>query len=357
MSSIIFDPQIFCLQAYGGISRYFVELASQLSIAGDISAEIYAPLHINQLYSGGKRVRTTMPGSKKLITISNLMGLYRYLNASGGCATDILHHTYYWPVPLGSWRGKRVTTIHDMIDERVSPNPLKSLLKRRSALAADHIICVSENTRNDLIAYFGIDASKISVVHLGCNPPSSASLSRCYAAPYVLFVGERRKYKNFLGLLSAFGLSKALRDDFHIVCFGGGEFSDSELAAIEQAGLNRKACTQISGGDEVLSALYFYAEAMVYPSFYEGFGLPPLEAMAHGAPVAASRVASIPEVLGGACQYFDPEHPESIVDALEQIVYKPARRDELIRLGQLRSAEFTWRKCADATRSVYNLLH
>lgn len=357
MPSIVFDPQIFCLQAYGGISRYFVELASELSMGEDISAEIYAPLHINQLYTGGKRIRTLVPGSKNLIALSNLMGLGRYLNSSVGRNSDILHHTYYWPVPLGSWRGKRVTTIHDMIDEQVSPNPLKSLLKRRSALVSDHIICVSENTRNDLIAYFGVDAGKISVVHLGCNPPSSTSLSRCYASPYILFVGERRNYKNFLGLLSAFGLSNRLRDDFHIVCFGGGAFSETELAAIEQAGLSRKTCTQISGGDEVLSALYLHAEAMVYPSIYEGFGLPPLEAMAHGTPVAASRVASIPEVLGDACQYFDPEYPESIVDALEQIVYSSARRDELIGRGHLRSAEFTWRKCAEATRSVYNLLH
>ena len=110
------------------------------------------------------------------------------------------------------------------------------------------------------------------------------------------------------------------------------------------------------GNDRAMTRLYRGASALVYPSRYEGFGLPPLEAMSYGCPVVASSSASMPEVIGDAGEYFDPERPDSIAPAIERVVFSQERTDELIELGKIRATLFTWKRCADETLGVYRQL-
>jgi glycosyltransferase involved in cell wall biosynthesis len=180
-------------------------------------------------------------------------------------------------------------------------------------------------------------------VHLGCSlRPSRSSLPTLPpATPFVLFVGDRGGYKNFDTLVRAMGTSRVLRD-MPLVCFGGGPIRD-------------KRVIHVSGGDDVLASLYTQAAALVYPSLYEGFGMPLLEAMACGCPVVCSNTASLPEIAGDAAELCDPSDPAHIAAAIENVL-SPARATELRRLGAARVKEFTWEKCARETREVYRSL-
>ncbi len=271
---------------------------------------------------------------------------------------DIAHHTYYWPLPDTLPVRARVTTIHDMIDDTIVPNRRKSSLKQRSVRQADHVICVSEHTRKALVERYDITPEKTSVIHLGKPAPTTAS-SKTHeenTTPYILYVGERGGYKNFRRLVLAYASSPRINRDFQLVCFGGKPFSSEERNAFATQGLALKQLRQISGDDVTLHDLYRSASLFVYPSLYEGFGLPPLEAMSLGTPVACSDSTSIPEVVGGAGEYFDPTRTDSIAQALESVLYSATRRQELINLGRKRAERFSWDRCAQETLAIYRTL-
>lgn len=273
-------------------------------------------------------------------------------------AFDIAHHTYYWPLPDSLSVHARVTTIHDMIDETIVPNPRKSSLKRRSVQQADHVICVSEHTRKALLECYDIAPEKVSVVHLGkpAPPPLPPATPDERITPYILYIGERGGYKNFGCLAQAFASSVRLSRDFQLVCFGGKPFSSDEIKSFAALGLASNQVQHCSGDDDMLIALYRDASLFVYPSLYEGFGLPPLEAMSMGTAVACSDATSIPEVVGKAGEYFDPTRMDSIMHAMESVLYAATRRQELIALGHERSAHFSWDRCARETLDIYRTL-
>lgn len=137
------------------------------------------------------------------------------------------------------------------------------------------------------------------------------------------------------------------------MAFGGGAFNADELALISTLGFAPQAVRQVGGGDEVLGSLYADAAAFVYPSVYEGFGLPPLEAMAHNCPVVTSNSSSMPEVVGYAGEYFDPLDVEAQSDAICKVVFDAQRRSQLIELGGQRLPMFSWDRCALETQAVY----
>jgi glycosyltransferase involved in cell wall biosynthesis len=364
---ILFDPQIFSLQAFGGISRYFVELAKSINKIQGESAEIFAPLHINlhldEYFSTGGREHAKngifSPSSNNLkkhaLLAGNYFRLKKYLRHAN---FEILHHTYYWPMPLKGFKGARITTIHDMVEEIFRQQGVKSYFKKKFAREADHVICVSENTKNDLIERFDIPASKISVVYLGrpVVPARSLSFRPPTSKPYILYVGQRGGYKNFSGLLRALALTERVRKDFDLVCFGGGNFTAEERTLMKQFNLDEPKLMTDGASDQLLYDTYRQATALVYPSLYEGFGLPPLEAMAMGVAVICSHCSSIPEVVGDAGEYFDPAEPESLRYALESVLYSEEKRRKLVQRGQVRAGFFSWDKCARDTLSVYKSL-
>jgi glycosyltransferase involved in cell wall biosynthesis len=194
---------------------------------------------------------------------------------------------------------------------------------------------------------------RVSVVHLGFDPsPLNDLPPQLHDRPYLLYVGMRRDYKNFMGLVAAFAASERLRRDFDVVCIGDGPFRPHEREALREAGVvtNFK---QFAADDEALRAWYHHAHLFVYPSLYEGFGIPPLEAMAADCPVVAIKVSSVPEVCGEAAEYALPGSRESLQIAMEHVAYSPVRADDLRRLGRDRLKRFSWHKCASETSQIY----
>ena len=209
--------------------------------------------------------------------------------------------------------------------------------------------------------YYNVAEDRISVIYLGvdnriCDCRVIRETSMHERRPFVLYVGERAGYKNFTKFVQGFSLSDTLMSDFDIVAFGGGHFTSKEYCLFASLGINKDQIYQVSGSDDLLSEYFRSASAFIYPSLYEGFGLPPLEAMSNGCPVVASNTSSIPEVIGPAAKYFDPNNVEDICDAMEQVLFKSDVSKYLVEEGFNRVKSFNWVKCAEATVDVYKML-
>ena len=362
---IAYDHKIFGWQVYGGISRYICELARTMTVELGQAVKVMAPLFINRhlLEVAGElsfqgRLVPRLPGGGRLYRRLNAMLAKPALRAF---APDIVHETYY-----AAWRqsppgARLVLTVHDMIHERfhaehASFDPTRRE-KARAVARADHVICVSEHTRRDLLELVDVDPGKLTVVYHGFSRlPAAAGGSPPGERPFLLYVGQRGGYKNFLGLLGAYASSPLLRREFDLVCFGGKPFTAAEQRQMRQLGIAEDRLRQVSGNDALLAALYGSARAFIYPSLYEGFGIPPLEAMSQDCPVACSEVSSIPEVVGDAAALFDPDDIDSMRNAIEKVVGDDALRSVLIARGRLRAAQFSWTRCADQTLKVYQEL-
>jgi len=359
---IAFDHQIFQAQKYGGVSRYFASLGNSL-ISENINVNIIAPIHQNihlkaLNFNNNFYLKKTIPKTDRLLTYLNERILKSKLE---NWQPNIIHQTYYSYSNFSfSFNPTIITTIHDMIHEKYPiyfPENNRTIINKKRAIQnAHHLICVSESTKSDLINIYNISEDKISVVHHGFElneDNSEFDQKLVIVKPYLLYVGNRDGYKNFQFLIKSISFSKKIMSDFNIIAFGGGEFDKKELAIFKQLGFNNHQIFQISGNDSVLNYLYSNATAFIYPSLYEGFGLPPLEAMANNCPVISSNTSSIPEVIGGAGQYFDPRISEHIVDSIEKVVYSESNRQALINLGMERLKLFSWKKCAMKTVNVY----
>lgn len=362
--NIVFGYQIFALQSYGGISRYFVRLAQGLLALGE-QIDVVAPIHRNRYLKDlpsalvhGLEFERFFPKTARVVMLANHLLSKRKL---AHIAADIVHDTYYSAAPLTPAAKGRVITVYDMIHEKYPANfssrDLTTKYKRFAVAHADHVICISHSTKNDLCELFDVSEHKISVVHLGFEKfevhPSGSMLSKNKERPFLLYVGSRGKYKNFERMLRAVALSPALKNNFDIVAFGGGVFSTAEHVLISQLGFSPGAVRQMGGGDAVLGNLYSQASAFVYPSIYEGFGLPPLEAMAHDCPVVTSNSSSMPEVVGDAGAYFAPFDIEAQAQAIADVVFDTQRRNTLIAAGRQRLVLFSWDRCARETQAVY----
>lgn len=360
---VLYDAQIFRQQRYGGISRYYCELATR--IARDdaaVTVRVLAPHHRNEHLAGlPAPLVVGWPSARwqRVGKFARLVARVVERRTAAKLQPDVIHETYY-KGPLLQYPGAlRVSTVHDMIHERFAshfrardPTPEA---KRRAVARADHVICISECTRRDLIEFLRVPESKISVVYLGASLSPVAQPAASGGAPYLLYVGERGGYKNFLGLAAAVGASPLLRD-LRIVCFGGGDLVAAEWQAIDRAGIARARIVQCSGDDTELARLYSGALAFVYPSLYEGFGIPPLEAMACDCPVVCSNAGSIPEVVGDAGEYFEPTDLDSMRHALESIAGSSELRDRLRQRGRERRLRFSWDRCAAETLALYRRL-
>jgi glycosyltransferase involved in cell wall biosynthesis len=361
---VAFDHQIFCAQKYGGVSRYVAELACRLPAHGALDVSVIAPLFINEYLVSDRASQFTrgryvnMPpytfGSFSLLSAVNRVAAPV---AWRGKTADILHETYYATKPIGDAR-RRVVTVHDMVHELFSeefPDATRVTAAKRAAIdRASHIICVSATTQRDLVQLYGVDPARTSVVHHGYSTTTEGNTAGGHTSerkPSLLYVGHRGGYKNFSTLLRAYGSSSILQE-FELVAFGGGPFTPSEQEEIQRLGISRRVRFE-SGSDQKLAKCYQKAAAFIYPSKYEGFGLPPLEAMSHGCPVVCSNAGSIPEVVGDAGYYFDPASSDDLRIALEQVVTTDALRSDLRKLGYARVATFSWDKCAAATARIY----
>jgi glycosyltransferase involved in cell wall biosynthesis len=365
MASVAYDYQIFSMQQYGGVSRYFCEIAARIQSIGWRTCVI-APFHFNR-YLGEAELPTLgfyIPGGYP--RFRRVFGWANRLAAKPVTAfrkPDLLHKTYY---EENSSKPKMpvIVTVYDMIHELFpsyfANGDVTSRRKKASVEAADHVICISYSTARDLTRLLGVPPEKISVTHLACSqifntekPPPDLSLPAS-TRPYLLYVGERRLYKNFDRLLDAYAASANIVKDFDLLAFGGGAFTRSELEKIEKLHLRANAVRWQSGDDAVLAQCYASAQAFVCPSEYEGFGIPLLESMSSACPVICSAGSSISEIVGPAGEYFDPKSVDSIRAALERVVLNDSRRSALIEAGTKRGKLFSWEKCAHETIATYN---
>lgn len=358
---VAFDNKIFSVQKYGGVSRYFTRLANELYLL-DLDVKIFAGVHRNNYIQNlpkelviGKRTNTSNPLAIKIY--KSISDLYIPIQIENW-RPEIIHETYYSSNPIKSKKSFKIITIYDMIHElftdNFDSNDQTTLWKKKSIETADHIICISNNTKNDLIKLFNIPEENTSVVHLAADQLGDKNtLPLISNKPYLLYVGARGGYKNFDSFLKAISISKSLRNDFKIIAFGGGIFTKIELDYIYSLGFADDDILQMDGDDQLLASLYKGASSFIYPSKYEGFGLPLIESMAMGCPVITSNISSMPEIVGDAGIYFDPLDIYDISQKIKDVVYSKTLTDELINKGYKTSLNFTWQKCALETLNVY----
>ena len=368
---VLFDHQTFWLQRYGGISRYYVELIEQLRAQGvncRIALWHSENTHLRQSQIMDGNAAETRPEGWSVaqwvkrranLDIDGFMNQRRSINALKRDDWDIFHPTYYYPYFLEHLRDRPfVLTVHDMIHETFpdmfKPSDPTSKNKRTLIDRAEKIIAISESTKNDMIRFCGISPSKVEVVHHGptLDPSVAAPRPDWLPSRYVLFVGNRFPYKNFERFILA--LSEVIREEpeLHLVCGGGSPFREYEVKFLEGMGmLDRTRYTDVD--DPLLACLYRHAEAFVFPSLYEGFGFPLLEAMACGCPVIASNTSSFPEVASDAAALFDPTDEVSMTETILNVIRDGEMRRRLRERGLSRSREFSWERTAQKTRKVY----
>jgi glycosyltransferase involved in cell wall biosynthesis len=361
---IFYDGQIYADQITGGISRYFTNIITRLPedaqptlTASYRSNKSYYPTHPNlQL----QEFPTFRPYR---IAHSIRSSYFRWLNERQ--SFDIFHPTYYFLLNREAFSQTRqplVITIYDMIHELFvdSIDAGATIRAKQAAIcAADAIICISESTKNDLLTYFPAVESKIVVTHLASEFSSDWAYGNelIPVQPYFLYVGSRAKaYKNFDTLLIAFAKVASVNPDL-LLCVVGAPFNAEEQQRIAELKLIDRIQHYHHASDTHLAKLYRCSVAFVYPSLYEGFGIPPLEAMACGTVVVAANSSSIPEVVGDAGILFEPKAVEDLADILLDLLDSPSKRDRLIAKGYERNQQFSWEETAAKTVKVYRSLY
>jgi len=354
---LVLDSTIFDLQVDGGISRYWFELIANMARRHD---EWNLTLFVDP--------RTRNRFGQKLIEVTKdkpNVRVHSYVSSQIGRLfgpwlprdyKEYLWHSSYYRVPTHPSLSS-VCTVYDFIYER-SASPaqarLHAWLKRKAILGASHIICISEATKHDLCGHYpDVPDDRCQVIHLGPSPAfhttkhDTPGADQRPAAPYVLFVGGRAGYKNFTTAVQA---TEAVVGQV-LVVVGGGKLSRSESDFLRERLPNRHRIFE-TPTDETLCNLYQGATALAYLSRFEGFGFPPLEAMASGCPVIAMDTSSIPEVVGDAGILLSTEDPIAVADAIRAVA-APERRMEMIEKGLKRAALFSWDRTVDETVRIY----
>ena len=370
---ILYDHTVFQNQRYGGISRYFYEIISRMTTKKNVDINLFQGIHVNEYeLSSNKNLYKSYLGYKSKIKLSPFIKSHLFLPPNKVLFNtfyrnlkdiDIYHPTYYYQGITKYHKYPIVLTVYDMIHE-LYPNQLRYSkytidAKRTSIETADKIICISNNTKKDLMEIYDVPEDKIQVIYLANSLPKSTNYLNItkefgIRKPYLLYVGDRNgTYKNFSTLLEAYLTS--MKNRFNLVCFGGGPFNKNEIAIINNSRCSSKV-TQLSGSDQFLTHLYKNAFAFICPSHYEGFGLPLLEAMGSGCPVIAANTSSIPEVVGTAALLFDPNSKYSLINKIEHLESNEILRENLIYLGFEQEKKFSWDKTANETLKLYSTL-
>jgi glycosyltransferase involved in cell wall biosynthesis len=359
---ILYDHQAFSFQEYGGISKYFVELMKKY---GD-SEESY---ELSTCFSNNINLREvairpnffpnfSFKGKNRLMTEINKANSLLNLNEH---KYDIFHPTYYDTYFLN--RKKKnpfVITCHDLIHEKFSKlypefNLKSKLVEQKIKLlkTADKIISVSESTKKDLIDIYNIPEEKIKVIYLACSFPEN-NINECDISKdkYILYVGSRRIYKNFHFMLESIS-NILIKENIILLCAGSNPFDKDELNLFNKL----KVCNKIKHikftSESELVYLYKNSIFFIFPSLYEGFGIPILEAFSSKCPVLISKGSSLEEIAGDAAEYFDPYNRDSIENGFKKMLYSESIRSTLIKKGEERLGFFSWDKTYQQTISLY----
>jgi glycosyltransferase involved in cell wall biosynthesis len=362
---ILYDHQIFEKQKFGGISRYFFELMRYFHTTRMLEFDLSLVRSNNAYIQNAPFYRHFPLENNRLIQyylnrLNPAINLSRSVSRINRADFDILHPTYYDAYHLHPPKNRPyVLTVYDLIQERypeMFPGDDTAENKKKVIQNADALIAISESTRKDITEFFDVDSSVINVIHLASSLDSVDPVGR-FVLPerYIVFVGNRSIYKNFRFFMRSISPLLTKNRDLHIICAGGTRFDDGELVFLEGLDIIGQV-HHYAIDDRILQTIYSRAELFVFPSLYEGFGIPMLEAFGAGCPVAASRSSSLPEVGGDAARYFDPLDASSILTTVEEIISDPSLRQTMREKGLMRFGDFSWAKTAEETKKVYETL-
>jgi len=353
MLNVGFDSQIFRLQKRGGISKYFTKLINEfllkpeLGVVPKLLFTTSRNMHLEELRLNFKTNSHNEINSKS-------KSIIRPANHS----LSLVHHTYYLPGSwLWNWNGVHISTIHDMIPEKIGKsmsviNP--HLMKKYYVEKSNGNIAISETTKVDALNFYGTSVDKIERIYHGVDNAffgfDKNKKSKFEISPYFMFVGNRGGYKNFLLALKAMSL---LPKNFNLVAIGGGKFSKSEQKYISSLNLERQI-VQFTATEDELAELYFKSIALIAPSRFEGFGMSSLEAMASGCPVISSTTEALVEIGGNAVLLFDPDDYEHLSELMIEVFINKEVRQTLKHNGRERASNFSWFECARNTANFYS---
>jgi|Deesub1362B_J571_1020462.scaffolds.fasta_scaffold00102_53 glycosyltransferase involved in cell wall biosynthesis len=276
---------------------------------------------------------------------------------------DLIHDPSQISPFLFSFPSLKVLTIHDL-SPILFPETygmihvfLQKYILPKSLKNVDKVIAVSESTKRDIVKYLGFPEEDIKVIYNGVEErfkPLDQDLCSHEYTPYILFVGTLEPRKNITTLLKAFYILKKKGIKHKLVIVGGKGWKYRKIYEVVKK-LNLSENVKFLGhvADDELPKLYSGADLFVYPSLYEGFGLPPLEAMACGCPVITSNVSSLPEVVGDAGIMVDPLDKNGLADAIYKVLNDEGLREEMVKRGLKRVKIFSWEICAKETLKVY----
>lgn len=376
---VLFDHQIFELQRWGGISRCFVELVRGLQATAVVELALrrsrseYVP-ELNRLLGNSVSPDgffesflpgTPLPLKRKLwsirkrlspATLAPRMNREHALARLRAGAFDVFHPTYFDPYFLDAIDGRPfVLTVYDLahavLPHLFAPDDPIAAQQRLLAARAARIIAISEATKRDVVERLGVDPGRVSVVPLGFAWASPARPPPPLPERYLLYTGTRPAYKNWGFFVEAVAPLLRGTPELHLVCTGH-PFSRDERALLARVGVEDRV-VHVPANEGTLRAVYARALAFAFPSLFEGFGFPILEAFAEGCPAALARTTSLPEVGGDAALYFDPRDADSIRDTVARLVTDAPLRAELVERGRARVAEFTWDRTCALTAEAY----
>lgn len=309
-----------------------------------------------------KRLDVRKVESRRYLSLTEAYRLSRLI----GSQDDIVHlpnqnftrYTLFIKNPF-------IVTVHDLIrfcfdfDKETITEKILLKLDMRRLKRASHIIAVSEHTKSDLIEYLKIPDGRISVIYNGIDhsifkPQNTNRLDK----PYILYVGSERPRKNLDRLLEAFATLKKEFPELRLVKVGGPgrseEYRSHTTKKLDSLGITRDIIFIDHTSELDLACYYSSAVLLVYPSLYEGFGLPPLEAMACGCPVVTSNTSSLPEVVGKAGIMVNPYLVYGLAMAMREVVTNNKLRDEMVKKGLEQAKKFSWESAARQTQKVYD---
>ena len=361
---ILFDHDVFTYQETGGIARVFSELIGQMEKLMPGSCQTgFKFTNTTYLYEMGLAghfgLRHYPFGdlllAKQLFFRINRFLFYRAVRKND---FDLLHLTFYPSPEIREMTAKPIAiTVHDMTPElypELFPGAGKWIAAKKYWCGhADMIFTDSDHTRMDLLRIFpDIPPEKVHRIYLSGGFSRKLNSELKLPETFLLYVGGRRNYKNFLPMVSALIPVFHEHENLYLICAGGGVFTDTEKELIRTAGLTDRII-QKTPDEAALAQLYQQAAALIYPSLYEGFGIPILEAFSRGLPVLLSDRSCFPEIAGNAALYFDPEKADSIAETVRRILAEPGLRHELVQRGEQRLKDFSWEKSAREMLAVY----
>lgn len=352
---IIFDNVVYSLQESGGVSRFWSKITEPHLEGARFIERADA---VQNIYRNTRQPTQRLPDHRLPKQVSRYMNFRRTFHDR-----KYIFHSSYYRLNL-SHLAINVTTVHDLIYERFVGglgSAIHCAQKRQSLALADCIVCVSRHTRDDLFKYYPSTRHKrVVVIHNGVDampvqgPEGSVSGLVRRAAKgrkFFLYVGHRGSCKGFDRVYNALHMCGP-----QMICIVvGADLEQQEVNDIAAAGLTDRVVALGRISDSDLSYLYSRAEFLFFPSLYEGFGIPPLEAMQHGCPVLASNRSAIPEVVGDAAVIFDPDDAHSLADGLNKIQSDRVRQ-AIVTAGQQRAASFSWRAASDRYSALYESL-